>query len=342
MTARILVTGVAGYLGAHVAVALAQAGFDVIGLDSAADRHALTRLQHLCGERLVFERADVRDGARVLEVLSRHRPAAVMHLALLAAGRGTPLAYYDVNVHGLTTLLGAMAAAGLRTLVLASSSAVYGAPVVTPVVERGVPVAIDAHGRTLATCEHLLSDLRAADGRWRFGVLRVFEAAGAHDSGLIGDFAPGDSGVLAQALDVAAGLRPRVDVPGGDWPTRDGTRVRDWVHVLDVADGFLRALEALARGTGSFTVNLGRGEGVSELQLVAALERATRRPLPFHLGGRSGGIAEIFADVRRAQTLLGWSARHGVDRICCDAWRARRLNRRGLGELAAPSPKAVP
>lgn len=342
MTARILVTGVAGYLGSHVAVALAQAGFDVIGLDTTVDRQALTRLRHLCGERLVFERVDVRDSARVLEVLSRHRPAAVMHLALLAAGRGAPLAYYDINVHGLTTLLGAMAAAGLRTLVLASSSAVYGAPVITPVSERAVPAAFEPHGRTLATCEHLLTDLRAADARWRFGVLRVFEAVGTHDSGLIGDFAPNDGSVLAQALDVAGGQRARIDLAGGDWPTRDGTRVRDWVHVLDVADGFLRALEALARGTGSFTVNLGRGQGVSELQLVAALERVARRPLPFHLAGRSGGIAEIFADVRRAQTLLGWSARLGVDRICADAWRARRLNRRALGELAAPSSKAMP
>lgn len=334
MTARILVTGVAGYLGSHIAVALAQAGFEVIGFDSlaAAEPQAVSRLRHLCGDRFVFDRIDLRDGEAVLAGLARHRPAAAIHCALLADGAPSPLAYYENNVHGLATLLGAMTAAGLRTLLFASSVAVYGTPAVTPVAERRLPAPRAAHGRSLAACEQMLDDLRQSDSRWRIGVLRVFDMAGSHESGLIGDWRRGHTDVLAQSLDVACGLRESVLLNGGDWPTRDGTRVRDWVHVCDVADGFMRALEALARGTGSFTVNLGSGQGRSELQLLSALEHASRRPLPFRLGERQGGIAEIFAETSRAQTLLGWSARHGIERLCADAWRTRRLNWRGFSE----------
>jgi len=346
LAARILVTGVAGYIGAHVAVALAQAGFDVIGLDHlpASRRATLGRLQHVCGEQLVFDRVDLREPSDVLKTLSRHKPAAVIHCALLGPGVASPLAYYDNNVHGLTTLLAAMTAVGVRTLVMASSSAVYGMPAVPTVSERNLAAPLGAHGHSLVACENLLGDLRAADPRWRLAVLRVFDPLGAHDSGMIGDYPPGGRDILAQAFDVAAGRASRVELDGGDWPTRDGTRVRDLIHVMDVANGFLRALEALARGTGSFTVNIGSGLGWSGLQLLAVAERVLRRPIPFHLGSRQEGIAEIVADCKRARTLLEWSAPLSVERMCTDAWRARRLDRRGSSApvltMARPEPGA--
>jgi UDP-glucose 4-epimerase len=340
LAARILLTGVAGYLGAHVAVALAQAGFEVIGLDRqpGSQRPEIGRLRHLCGDQLHVDRVDLREPSEVLRCLSRHRPAAVIHCALLGPGAASPLAYYDNNVHGLTTLLAAMTAVDLRTLVMASSSAIYGKPALPTVTERSLPAPLNAHGHSLAACEALLADLRRADPRWRLAVLRVFQSLGAHDSGLIGDYAAGTKDLLAQALDAAEGGGERVALNGGNWPTRDGTRVCDLVHVTDVARGVLRALEALARGIGSFTVNLGSGRGCSELQLLATVERVLRRAVPFDLGSRTEGVAEIIADCRRAKTLLDWSAQSSIEQMCADAWRARRLARRGL---AAPDPTTL-
>lgn len=355
VAARILVTGVAGFLGAHVAAALVQAGFEVVGIDNlcTGDRQTLARLQHLCGERLAIERSDLREPAPVLRALARHKPAAVLHLALLPPDAATPIAYYDNHVHGLTTLLAAMSACNVHTLVMGSSGALYGARLrglrTEPADEHEAIAPQGPHGHTLAACEQLLGDLGAADRRWRIGVLRVFQPLGAHESGLIGDFAPGARHVMARALDVATGRSPRVMLGGGTWPTADGTRAVDVVHVSDVAQGFLRALEALARGTGSFTANLGRGAAATELQLLGALERVCRRALPFELGPAAAagatpaGLAVRVADVRRAATLLGWRAQHDLERICRDAWRARRLNRRGFSEqpAAAPSPAAL-
>lgn len=331
LAARILITGVAGYIGAHVAVALTQAGFEVIGLDRlpASQRGVIGRLQHVCGDQLVVDRVDLREPVAVLRSLSRHRPAAVVHCALLGPGAVSPLAYYDNNVHGLTTLLAAMTAVGLRTLVMASSSAIYGKPALPTVTERNLPAPLNAYGHSLAACEDLLADMRAADPRWRIAVLRVFQPLGAHDSGLIGDYALGATDLLAQAFGVATGRADRVQLHGGDWPTPDGTRVRDLVHVMDVARGVLRALEALARGIGSFTVNLGSGRICSELQLLATVERVLRCAVPFVLGNRQEGITEILADSRRAKTLLDWSAQLSIEQMCADAWRARRLAQRG-------------
>jgi UDP-glucose 4-epimerase len=344
LAARILLTGVAGYLGAHVAVALAQAGFEVIGLDRqpASQCPGIGRLQHLCGDQLRVDRVDLREPAEVLRALSRHRPAAVIHCALLGPGMSSPLAYYDNNVHGLTTLLAAMTAVGPRTLVMTSSSAIYGKPLLPTVTERSLTAPVNAYGRSLAACENLLADQRAADARWRFGVLRVFQPLGAHDSGLIGDYAAGADDLLAQAFDTVDGRFERVSLNGGNWPTRDGTRVCDIVHVTDVTRGVLRALEALARGIGSFTVNLGSGRGCSELQLLATVERVLRRPVPFDLGSERAGIAEIIADCRRAKTLLDWSAQSSIDQMCADAWRARRFARRGLNAPESMTLRSTP
>ena len=344
MAARILLTGVAGYLGAHVAVALIQAGFEVIGLDRlpAAQCPAVGRLQRVCGDRLIVDRVDLREPVAVLRALSRHRPAAVIHCALLGPGAASPLAYYDNNVHGLTTLLAAMTAVGLRTLVMTSSGAVYGKPAVPTVAEHSRPAPMNAYGHSLAACEALLADLRKPDPRWRHAVLRVFPMLGAHDSGLIGDYLPGAGDLLAQVFDAAAGVVDGVELNGGTWPTRDGTQVRDLVHVMDAARGVLHALEALARGIGSFTVNLGSGRGCSELQLLATAERVVRSAVPFRLASATEGVAEIIADCRRSKTLLDWSAQLSIEQMCADAWRARRLARRGLGAPQVMTLRAKP
>ncbi len=346
--ARVLVTGAAGFVGAHVVVALAQAGHHVIGVDNfaAGARDCVPRLRQLVGDRFEFEIADVRDAARLAQMFTAHRPAAVVHLAALKSvpqSERAPIAYYEVNVHGLATLLATMQAHGVRTLVHASTACVYGQQQqALPVSERARLTPVNPYGRSKAVAEQLIADARRADPDLRVAVLRLFNPGGAHESGLIGQWPMGPVAAtkfVPSAFSVALGAAPHVDVHGADWPTQDGTAARDFVHVCDVADAHTSALEALARGVKSFTVNIGSGRPVTVLEALRAFEAAARREIPYRLRDRrAGDVAEIFADTSRARTLLGWVARRSLDDIAADAWRFFRLNPRGFRRSEATLP----
>jgi len=328
MSGRILVTGGAGYIGSHTVVELLQAGFDVVVLDnlSNASPEALERVARITGRRAPLVVGDLRDEALLTGLLAEHRFDAVIHFAgLKAVGESVaqPLRYYDNNLAGTVTLLRCMDAAGVRRIVFSSSATVYGDPESVPIREDAKTGATNPYGRTKWFIEFVLNDLAQADPRWSIGNLRYFNPVGAHPSGLIGEDPQGiPNNLMPFVAQVAVGRRERLSVFGGDWPTKDGTGVRDYIHVVDLAQGHLAALRRVFDVVGPWTVNLGTGRGFSVLEMVAAFERASGRPVPYAIvDRRPGDIAECYADPVRARELLGWQARLGIDEMCADGWR---------------------
>ncbi len=283
---------------------------------------------------------DVRDAASLSELFADTRVDAVIHFAgLKAVGESVadPLAYYDNNVAGTLTLLGAMARAQVKTLVFSSSATVYGDPATVPIREDFPLAATNPYGRTKLMVEEILADLYCADPSWKLARLRYFNPVGAHASGLIGEDPRGTpNNLLPFIAQVAVGRRERLTIFGDDYPTLDGTGVRDYIHVMDLAEGHLAALDALARrpaSEGMITVNLGTGHGVSVLEMVRAFEAASGRSIPFQVASRRpGDVASCYADPSRAQALLGWHARRGLAEMCQDAWRWQSMNPMGFGE----------
>ena len=333
MTAVVLVTGGAGYVGSHLAVELARAGYAPIVLDNFANSRpaVLPRLRRLTGQAVPLIQADVRDRGALARIFAENDIAAVVHCAgLKAVGEGEerPLAYYDTNVGGAIALLDAMTAAGVRTFLFSSSATVYGEPGRNPIPEDAPLKPASVYGRTKRIVEQLLEDAAAADRSWRIGLLRYFNPAGAHPSAEIGE-APSSppNNLLPILAEVALGLRPRVDVFGDDYPTADGTGVRDYIHVMDLAEGHVAALAQLARERGVTTLNLGMGCGATVLEVIAAFERACGRNLTRRVvSRRPGDIAMAVADPARAASVLGWRARLDLDAICADAWRWARCS----------------
>ena len=328
MGSTVLVTGGAGYVGSHIVVALARAGYAPIILDNFANSSetVLPRLRSLTGAEFPLIAADVRDRAALTHTFSMHAIEAVVHCAGLKAvgeGEAQPLAYYDNNVGGSIALAQAMTAAGVKTLVFSSSATVYGQPERNPVAEDAPLKPASVYGRTKRTVEVILEDLAAADASWRIGLLRYFNPAGADPSGEIGEAPSNAPNNLVPILaDVAAGRRHCVDVFGNDYATADGTGVRDYIHVTDLAAGHVAALTYLARQSGVVTLNLGMGRGCSVLEVIAAFERACGKQLPRRAAPRRpGDIASCYADPARANALLGWRARLDLEAICADAWR---------------------
>lgn len=338
---HIFVTGGAGYIGSHTCVELLNAGYAVTVFDSFCNSkpEALNRVERITGKALTRVQGDVRDGA-VLEAALRDSGAgAVIHFAgLKAVGESgqIPLHYYDNNVVGTLRLLQAMQACGVQTLVFSSSATVYGDPQRLPLTEDHPLSATNAYGRTKLVVEDMLRDAFAAHGSWRFGVLRYFNPVGAHESGLIGEDPKGvPNNLLPFVAQVAVGRRAFLNVWGNDYATPDGTGVRDYIHVVDLAVGHLRALEALGRSdTGRcMAVNLGTGVGYSVLDMVQAFERASGRAVPYQVQGRrAGDIAACYADPSFAQASLGWSAARGLQVMCADAWRWQSANPHGYGD----------
>ena len=331
--ARLLVTGGAGYIGSHTAVALLEAGHEVVSLDnySNSSPRALQRVQRIAGRPLVAVEGDVRDGTLLARLFAQHELDGVIHFAALkAVGESVakPLAYYDNNVGGTLALLQAMQSAGLRRLVFSSSATVYGAPEQLPITEAAPIRTTNPYGATKAMVEQVLRDLAAADARWSVVSLRYFNPIGAHPSGEIGED-PSDipNNLFPFICQVAAGKRGRLAVFGGDWPTADGTGVRDYLHVVDLAAGHLRAFDFAQRQAGFTPVNLGTGHGVSVLQLVRAFEAATGRAIPFSVvARRPGDIAACWADPSAAARLLGWRAERSIEQACADGWRWQSRN----------------
>ncbi len=324
----VLITGGAGYIGSHVVVELARAGHTPIVLDNFCNSSptVIARLQTIVGGPLTCVTGDVRDTDLLRGVFSDHAIASVVHCAgLKAVGEGEqlPLDYYDNNVGGTLALLATMKATGTRKIVFSSSATVYGEPARNPIEESAPSRPQSVYGRTKRIVEQLLEDLAAADPAWRVASLRYFNPAGAHSSALIGEAASGiPNNLVPFVADVAAGLRDEIAIFGNDWPTPDGTGVRDYIHVVDLAEGHVAALDHLQRAAGVTTLNLGTGRAYSVLEVIAAFERACGRPLKRRITTRrAGDIAICYADPSRAQSILGWRARRDLDAICADAWR---------------------
>jgi UDP-glucose 4-epimerase len=337
---RILLTGGAGYIGSHTAVALVEAGFEPVVLDNFANSHpaVMERLQRITGRKIALERGDVFDTPWLTDVLNRQRPAGVVHFAgdkAVGESVADPLKYYRNNVGGATSLLQAMAATATHesppTLVFSSSATVYGDPATVPITEDCPRSHTNPYGHTKLVIEDMLTALRTAQPRWRIGTLRYFNPVGAHPSGLIGEDPSGiPNNLMPYVAQVAVGVREQLGVFGGDYPTPDGTGVRDFIHVMDLARGHVAALQTLLGKGESFTVNLGTGRGHSVLEVVAAFERASGRPVPYRIAPRrAGDVAQYWADVTLSKQLLGWQARHTLDDMCADAWRWQSQNPRG-------------
>ncbi|MCL7466644.1 UDP-glucose 4-epimerase GalE [Phaeovulum sp. NW3] len=333
----ILLTGGAGYIGSHVLLCCLEAGHAVVVLDdfSNGSPEALTRVQGLADGQVTTWHGDIRDAALLERIFARHPIEAVLHFAgLKAVGESVanPLAYYDVNVGGSVTLARAMAAAGVFRLVFSSTAAVYGDQAQMPLTETsalGQPSS--PYGCSKLMVEQVLADLCAADPRWSVGVLRYFNPAGAHPSGRIGEDPRGvPANLIPYAMQVAVGRRPELAVFGNDYPTPDGTGMRDYIHVMDLALGHLAAMEHLADHTGHHIWNLGTGRGHSVLEVIRGMERVINRPLPWKLAPRRpGDTAQCWADPARAATDLGWRATRGLDEMLADHWRWQAQNPEG-------------
>ncbi|WP_133478168.1 UDP-glucose 4-epimerase GalE [Cognatilysobacter segetis] len=328
---RILVTGGTGYIGSHTCVELLERGHDVVVLDNLVNSHrsVLDHVSAVAGRAPVFVEADVRDAGRVADVLSAYRIEAVLHFAALKAvgeSWSYPLEYYDTNVGGTLALLGAMRTSGVSTLVFSSTATVYGEPDHCPVGEDAPRVGVNPYGRTKLMVEHALEDLDRAWPELRVAVLRYFNPVGAHPSGQLGEDPRGTPNNLMPLVALAAaGHLERLQVFGDDYPTPDGTGVRDYIHVVDLAQAHVEALGHLVRAGESITLNLGTGRGYSVLEVIRAFERASGRVVPYEVvARRPGDAARSYADPTRANALLGWKARLGLDAMCEDAWRWRQ------------------
>ena len=325
---HILVTGGTGYIGSHACVTLLAAGHAVTIVDdlSNSQREVVDRIAQIAGERPAFVEGDIRDRELLRRVFAARPVDAVIHFAgLKAVGESVaqPLRYYDCNVGGTIALCEAMAEAAVKTLIFSSSATVYGDPASVPIRENFPRSATNPYGASKLMVEDILADLAKSDPDWRIARLRYFNPVGAHESGLIGEAPSGiPNNLMPYVAQVAEGLRPQLSVFGSDYPTPDGTGVRDYIHVVDLAEGHLAALDYLLRAGGMLTVNLGTGCGYSVLDMVRAFEAASGRPVPYALvARRPGDIAACYADPALAERLLGWTAKRGIDEMCRDAWR---------------------
>jgi UDP-glucose 4-epimerase len=324
----ILVTGGMGYIGSHTCVELIKAGHQVIAVDNLSNAKASVaeRVARITGQPLDFVEADVRDRGAMEALFAARQPRAVIHFAgLKAVGESVeqPLRYYDNNLTGSLVLFETMAKFGVKTLVFSSSATVYGDPASVPIFEHFPLSATNPYGRSKLMIEDILRDLFRADPSWHIALLRYFNPVGAHESGLIGEEPNGiPNNLLPYVAQVAHGVRDCLSVYGGDYPTPDGTGLRDYIHVVDLALGHLKTLDKLATGPGICTYNLGTGRGNSVLEMVRAFEAASGRPVPYRIvARRPGDIAACYADASLAERELGWKAARGVEQMCADAWR---------------------
>ncbi|MDZ4673314.1 MAG: UDP-glucose 4-epimerase GalE [Gemmatimonadota bacterium] len=330
---RILVTGGAGYIGSHTVLLLLQAGHQVVVVDNLSNSNpeALRRVAELAGRAATLHEVDILDHAAMDHAFTEAQPDAVIHFAgLKAVGESVrePMRYYRNNVAGTVALLEAMERHQVRTLLFSSSATVYGDPHAVPILEDFPLSATNPYGRSKLMIEEILRDLHRSAPEWSIGILRYFNPVGAHESGRIGEDPNGlPNNLLPYVTQVAVGRLPAVSVYGSDYPTPDGTGVRDYIHVVDLADGHLRALDYLLRGPGLLTCNLGTGKGVSVLEMIHAMERAAGKSIPCRLTERRpGDVALCYADPGRARQLLGWTASRDLDAMCADAWRWQRDN----------------
>jgi len=332
----ILVTGGAGYIGSHTCVELLNSGQDVVVFDNFCNSHpeSIRRVEKITGKKVAVVKGDIRDQAAVEAALRQYDCQSVIHFAgLKAVGESVekPLEYYDNNVIGTHRLLQAMGNCGVKTLVFSSSATVYGDPQRLPLTEDHPLSATNPYGRTKLVIEDMLRDFFRAAPDWRIGILRYFNPVGAHESGLIGEDPQGiPNNLMPFVAQVAVGRRERLNVWGADYPTPDGTGVRDYIHVVDLAIGHLKALACLTEPQ-CFAVNLGTGIGYSVLDVVKAFEKASARSIPYELAPRrSGDVAACYAAPDFATELLNWRAERDIETMCVDAWRWQSKNPNGF------------
>jgi len=334
----IMVTGGAGYIGSHICVSLMARGYQPVIVDNFTNSHeqVLARIGRISGKMPIFERGDIRDRAFLEAALKRHKCRVVIHLAgLKAVGESAlrPLDYYDYNVHGSLALLQAMQAAGVRQLIFSSTATVYGIPHYLPYDEKHPLAPENVYGRTKRIVEGMLEDLYAADSGWNLSILRYFNPVGAHESGLIGEDPRGiPNNLMPIVAQVAGGRRQKLMIWGNDYPTEDGTGRRDYIHVTDLAEGHVAALEHLTQA-GLRIYNLGCGKAYSVLEVVRAFEHISNRTVPYEIGPRRpGDIAESCANPAAAERDLHWQAKRDLRAMCADMWNFQVKNPRGYEE----------
>lgn len=336
---RVLVTGGAGYIGSHTCIELVAAGYEPVIVDNFSNSkpQAVARLRQILGRDLTLIEADINDRAQMDQVLRDYPVVAVLHFAgFKAVGESCeiPLAYYHNNVSGTVTLCEAMAAASVQNLIFSSSATVYGDPASVPIDETFPISATNPYGRSKLMVEEIMRDVcRAPNNPWRVSLLRYFNPVGAHESGLIGEDPQGiPNNLLPYVAQVAVGKLSQLSVFGDDYPTADGTGVRDYIHVVDLARGHVKALDFLLRAEpGCYTHNLGTGQGYSVLDIVQAFERASGRAVPYRIQPRRpGDVAACYADPDKALRELGWKAEFGVERMMVDTWRWQSTNPNGF------------
>ncbi|GAA4034281.1 UDP-glucose 4-epimerase GalE [Actimicrobium antarcticum] len=335
----ILVTGAAGFIGSHTCVELLAAGFDVVALDNLCNSSSISleRVRQIAGRPVDFRQGDVRDRAALAAIFSSVHIDAVIHFAgLKAVGESVakPLMYFDNNVGGTVILLEEMQRAGVPVFVFSSSATVYGDPESVPIREDARLNTTNPYGSSKLMVEQLLADLAKSDPSWAIGVLRYFNPVGAHVSGLIGEDPRGiPNNLMPYVAQVAVRRLKQLSVYGDDYPTADGTGVRDYIHVVDLAIGHVAALRHLFDRQQGFTVNLGTGIGYSVLDIVRAFEQASGQPVPYSIAARRpGDIAQCFSDASKAKELLGWTAERGIAQMCADHWRWQSNNPQGFAE----------
>ncbi|KIP19629.1 UDP-glucose 4-epimerase [Burkholderia ubonensis] len=333
----ILVTGGAGYIGSHTAVELLDHGYDVVIVDNLVNSKAesVRRVAQITGKTPAFHQVDVCDEAALGKVFDAHPITGVIHFAALkAVGESVakPLEYYRNNIGGLLTVLKVMRERNVKQFVFSSSATVYGVPERSPIDESFPLSATNPYGQSKLIAEQMLRDLELSDPSWRIATLRYFNPVGAHASGLIGEDPAGiPNNLMPYVAQVAVGKLAKLRVFGSDYPTPDGTGVRDYIHVVDLAQGHIAALDALVKRDASFVVNLGTGRGYSVLEVVRAFEKASGRPVPYELvARRPGDVAECYANPQAAADVIGWRAKFGLDEMCVDHWRWQENNPNGF------------
>jgi UDP-glucose 4-epimerase len=333
----ILVTGGAGYIGSHTCVELLQGGYDVVVVDNLVNssRESLARVEQITGKAVAFYEADVRDEAALQRVFDAHPVTGAIHFAALkAVGESVakPIEYYRNNIDSLLVLLDVMRQRNVKQFVFSSSATVYGVPESSPIDESFPLSATNPYGQSKLIAEQILRDVEVSDPSWRIATLRYFNPVGAHESGLIGEDPAGiPNNLMPYVAQVAVGKLERLRVFGSDYDTPDGTGVRDYIHVVDLARGHLAALDALTTRDASFVVNLGTGQGYSVLDVVKAFEKASGRPVPYEIvARRPGDVAQCYANPAAAEKILGWKAQFGIERMCADHWRWQERNPRGF------------
>ncbi len=336
---KILVTGGSGYIGSHTVLELLEAGYETVVLDNLCNssEESLKRVEKITGKKAAFYKADIRDQAAMDKIFAKEKPEAVIHFAgLKAVGESVqkPLMYYDNNIAGTVTLLNAMKEHGCKKIVFSSSATVYGKPASVPIRENFPLSVTNPYGRTKLMIEEILGDVYTADNSWDIILLRYFNPIGAHESGLIGEDPEGiPNNLLPYVAKVAVGRLEKVNVFGNDYDTPDGTGVRDYIHVVDLARGHVKAIEKIAQNPGLKIYNLGTGNGYSVLDIIHAFSKACGHDIPYVIGPRrAGDIDMCYADPQKAYEELNWKAEYDLNKMCEDTWRWQSHNPDGYGK----------